>query len=111
MGEHELQTTTKSRLEITNPPGVTASSVPGEAVSVNAVKVGAVNFGDKLKGYYHTLIVLVGAVIILLNQLSSALGWIPDYGQKIAVWISIALGVLTVLLTALKSNESWVDDL
>lgn len=88
--------------------------IPQEAehvVAVRKVAAGPVSFMDKLKGYYHTIFTVLAALVVLLNELSSALGWIPDYGPKLAGYISVAVVLLTAVVNGMKSNESWVDDL
>jgi hypothetical protein len=66
---------------------------------------GPVGILDKLKGYYHTLIVGLGAILIVLNQLTPFLSFLP--GTKAEVTTVIA--VLTAVVTFLKNNEHWIN--
>lgn len=100
----------KKSLVVVNRPGALASN-PASAIVVKSILSGPVTFFDRVKAYYHTLITVVGGVLALLNQVSSAVGWIPDYGPKLAGYVSVGIIFVTALLNFLKSNEVIVDDL
>lgn len=72
---------------------------------------GNVTWRDKLKAYYHTIFTAVGTILVMLNQIAAVAGWIPGYGTQAAGYVSVAIGVVTVISNALKSNEQWVDSL
>lgn len=104
--------TTKLRIEV-KPNDVQnaqtlAATGPGTPVNVVDETSGPVTFLDKLKGYYHTLIVVIGSVLVILNEVTPVLNFLPDNGKQ---WVTGAIAVLTIAATALKSNEHWVDDL
>jgi len=82
-----------------------ARTVP---VQVLESKDGPVTLLDKVKGYYHTLIVLVSFLLILLNQLLTMKDVVPPDLTK---WIDLGILALTPVFTLLKSNEQWVDGL
>lgn len=97
----EVPTVTKARVEIL---------ANGEPVKV-AEKPGPVTFMDKVKKYYHTVITVGAAILVLLNQIVAAVSWIPDYGPKAAGYVSVAIVIVTAIVNALKSNEQWVNNL
>lgn len=103
---------TKQRLQIKSNDVQTAKTLavvgPGTPVKVVDEKVGAVTFLDKAKGYYKGLIALVGSLLIVLNQVSPLLNFIPGNGKE---YVSYAIGLLTVAGAFLKENQHWVDDL
>lgn len=106
--------TTKRRLEIKPNSDVhEASTRLGEPAVAGVVKVvdqeaGAVGFLDKAKGYYHTIITVIGAVLVLLNEVTPVTNFLPPTQRG---WISVGIVFLTALANFLKSNEQWVDDL
>lgn len=72
------------------------------------VKEGQVTWVDKLKGYYHSLITLVGAILVFLNQITPMAGFLPvEYRH----WVDLAIIIATFVANVLKSNEYWVNDL
>jgi hypothetical protein len=99
----------KKQLVIVNKTG--AANDPASAVVVAKTLAGPVSLLDKIKGYYHTLITVLGAVLVLLNEAVGAVGWIPGYGSQIAGWVSAGIVFLTALVNFLKSNETYVDSL
>lgn len=75
-------------------------------VKVLDVKPGEVGFLDKLKAYYHTVITVLGGIVVFVNEvtpLTDALG--PDVQR----WVSVVVIFLTALLNMLKSNEVWIN--
>lgn len=101
----------RKRLEIANVPGEPNATNPPTAVQVVDRKLGPLSIFDKVKTYYHTVITLIGFVLVLLNQLLPAVGWIPGYGSQAAGYVSAAIVFVTAVANFLKSNEHWVDDL
>lgn len=107
---------TKQRIEVAprgikvrvQRPGAAFADPPVAGVKVVATRAGAVTLLDKLKAYYHTLIVIVGSILVIVNEVTPLLNFLPDGGKQ---YVSVAIGVLTAVATALKSNEHWVDDL
>ena len=89
----------KDRLEI----------APTGTPAVIDSKVGTVNFGDKLKGYYHTIIIVVTGLVAFLNQVGPLGNLLPEGSIKSAVTGLIVF--VGALLTFLKSNEIWVERL
>ncbi|MDQ2636162.1 MAG: hypothetical protein M3Y83_04695 [Actinomycetota bacterium] len=79
-----------------------APEVPA-TVQVLATKPGELTWRDKLKAYYHALIVFVGSVLAVLSVVELP----AEYGK----WVSTAVLILTTVLTALKSNEVWISEL
>ena len=84
---------------------------PDGAAAVIDSKLGPVTFTDKIKAYYHTLITVVGGILVVLNQVLPATHIIPGYGTQAAGYVSAAIVFLTALVNALKSNETWVNAL
>ena len=84
---------------------------PEGGATVIETKPGTVTFLDKIKAYYHTLITVVGGILVVLNQVLPATHIIPGYGTQAAGYVSAAIVFLTALVNALKSNETWVNAL
>jgi hypothetical protein len=97
--------TTKRRIK--TPPNADVHGPEVPPVKVVDERTGAVTFLDKLKGYYKALITVLGAVLLALNELTPATNFLPTTAHH---WLSVALSVLTAILTFLKANEHWVDD-
>ena len=89
---------TKQRVEIT-PQGTSA---------VIESKSGPVTFLDKIKSYYHTLIIVTTALLALATQIAPLGDFLPGPGKNIVTGVILFVGSL---LTFLKSNEIWVDKL
>lgn len=103
--------TTKSRLVVpANTDVHTLVGGPPATVLLDQ-KTGAVSVVDKLKGYYHTLITILAAVLVLLNEVAPAAHWIPGYGPQAAGYVSAAIVFVAAAVNFLKSNQHWVDDL
>ena len=83
-------------------PKHAAPDVPA-TVQVLDVKPGELTWRDKLKAYYHALIVFVGSLLAVLSVLE-----LPDPAGK---WVTTAVLIGTTVLTALKSNEVWISEL
>lgn len=79
----------------------------GEVV-IDKVKPGSVTAVDKLKGYYHTLILVTGALLVLINETTPLTSGLGETAQS---WISGVIVFLTALVNFLKSNETWVNKL
>ena len=97
--------TTKRRIQ--TPPNADVHGPEVPPVQVVDERTGAVTFLDKLKGYYKALITVLGAVLLGLNELTPVFNFLPTTAHH---WLSVALSVLTAILTFLKANEHWVDD-
>lgn len=79
-----------------------APDIPA-TLQVLDVQPGTVGWRDKLKAYYHTLIVAVGTILAILSEIT-----LPgDAGR----WVAIAVLVLTTVKTALTANEVWISEL
>jgi hypothetical protein len=81
---------------------------PRAAVDVIDSHPGPTTTLDRAKGYYHTIITLVGAVLVLLNQITPVTDFLP---ASVRGYVSVAIVFVTAALNFLKSNEHWVDDL
>jgi hypothetical protein len=75
---------------------------------VTEAKPGTVSFGDKVKKYYKGLIALVGALLVLVNQVTPLTNFLGEDTQNL---VSVVIVFLTAVATFLKSNEQWVDKL
>lgn len=82
-----------------------ALSPTGKVTVVKAVP-GTVSLLDKLKGYYHTLIAIVAAVVSILAIVGGYEKYIP---ASLAGYIVTAATLAGAVFTFLKSNEHWVD--
>lgn len=86
---------------------VEVQQVTGDVVVIDA-KPGEVKWTDKVKAYWHTVITVIGALLVLLNQVTPITEQFGGNVQKIATTVII---FLTALLNFLKSNEVWVNKL
>lgn len=98
------------RIEITKSTAVQTFTGSGGTANVKVVgeKSGDVTWLDRAKGYYHTLITLVGAVLVLLNQATPVFSFLPENWHG---YVSVAIVFLTAAANFLKQNEQWVNDL
>lgn len=69
---------------------------------------GTVGFFDKVKGYYKGVIVVIGSILIILNQVTPIFDFLGGNSQH---WFNVVVAAATTVLTILKSNEQWVDKL
>ena len=102
----------KYRIEAAPAPTInTLTSTPadsaGGVVNVVAEKNGSVNWLDRIKSYYHTLITLVGTAILVLNAATPAFDFIPIDKN----YLTVVIATLTTVSVFLKKNETWVDEL
>lgn len=97
------------RIEVSKTPSVHglvgSRSVP---VKVLDSKSGPVTWLDKIKAYYHTLIVMTSIVLAGLTYILTAEGVVPPEWSP---YVNLAIIVLTPVFTLLKNNEQWVDNL
>lgn len=64
---------------------------------------GPLTWRDKVKAYYHTLIIAVGSLLSVLSVIA-----LPgEYGKYVAA----AVLILTTVKTALTANETWISEL
>lgn len=96
----------KQQVEVQVVPQTVGPPV-AKTVVVNQAN-GTVGLGDKVKGYYKGLITAVGAILVVLTQLSAFVGFIPG---PVAGYVSTGIVILTAVSTFLKSNEVWVQKL
>lgn len=68
---------------------------------------GSVTWRDKLKNYWKFAIAATGAILLVLNDLTPVFAVIPASQQTVSIVIAIA----TALLTWLKANDQWVNEL
>jgi len=76
---------------------------------VVAVKPGNVTITDKLKEYYHTIIIVVTGLLAFMNEVGPIGEALPE--GPIRSWVTGGIVFLGALLTFLKSNEVWVNRL
>ena len=94
------ETVVKDRIEIAKDTAAPAAidSKPGPVTAV-----------DKVKGYYHTIIIVVTGLLAFLNQVGPLGELLPEGGMK--NFVTGAILFVGALLTFLKSNEVWVNRL
>lgn len=82
------------------------SSMPVEVV---ATTEGPVTWWQKAAAYYKGGIALIGTVLALLTapEIGPLQHLLPEQYQH---WLTVGIGVATVVLTFLKDNEHWFDD-
>lgn len=71
-------------------------------------KPGPVSWLDRLKGYYHGLIAAAASLLVVLNEVSPVLNFLPG---NLKHYFDVLVVVVGAALTFLKSNEVWVDGL
>lgn len=97
---------TKKLVTVNTEPRVAAPGlVATPPITVISEKPGQVTALDRMRAYYHTLISAVGTVLIVLNQ---ALPVVPDSWKSLTAAV---IATVTVVSTALKSNETWINAL
>lgn len=69
---------------------------------------GSVTFLDKAKGYYKGLIAALTALLVIVNEVTPVLNFLPGQDKQ---YVTAAIAVVGVALTFLKDNEHFVDDL
>ena len=69
---------------------------------------GAGDWKDKAKAYWHTVITVIGAILVLLNQITPITS---QFGGNVQMVTNTVIVFLTALVNFLKSNEIWVDAL
>ncbi|MDD7812639.1 hypothetical protein PP713_08730 [Mycobacterium sp. CSUR Q5927] len=79
-----------------------APEVPA-TVQVLDTKPGELSWRDKVKAYYHTLIVAVGSILSVLSAIT-----LPGQAGE---WVSTAVLIGTTVMTALTANEVWISEL
>ena len=104
---------TKQRLALLpNKSGVHQTFVdsPDTPVRLNVVDAatGPVSTLDKVKGYYKGLITLVGSLLIIANEATPLLNFLPANDKQ---YVTYGIAILTTAAAFLKGNEHWVDDL
>lgn len=106
-------TTTKTRLAVKknehqNTRTLAAATAPAAPVKIVSEKVGVVSFLDKAKGYYKGLITALGAILVIVNELTPLFDFLPGQDKQ---YITAGIAFLTTVAVFLKNNEHWVDDL
>lgn len=79
----------------------------GTAAVVNS-KAGPLTWRDKVKEYYHTIIIFVTSLVALLTQITPLGNFLPEQYRG---WLAAAVLIVGTILTFLKSNEVWVQKL
>lgn len=110
--------TTKQRIAVAprNGPQVTvqqpgaafADPAPNPPVVVVATKAGTVTTLDKIKGYYKGLIAAVGSILVIINEVTPLLNFLPGQDKQ---YVNLVIGFITTAAVFLKDNEHWVDAL
>lgn len=89
---------------------VAESSAVAKAVKVKVTKEtdGPVTWLQKFQGFYKEAIVVVGSVLIVLNQVAPIFNFIPDpVHHYFVVIVAIVTGVSAVLV----KNQTWINSL
>ena len=81
-------------------------AAPSGDVTVVQTKPGAVGVGDKLKAYWHTIITVIGGVLVILNELTPVTN---ELGGDVQHIVTVVIILLTAVVNASKSNEVWVN--
>ena len=89
----------KQRVEVDSPSG---------DIKVLKVKEGPVTGLDKIKAYYHTVITIIGALVVFINEVTSVTS---QFSPDVQHTVTAVVLFLTALLNMLKSNEVWVNKL
>lgn len=97
--------TTKQRIAV--PPNAEVHGPLAPKVMVLKSEPGAITLLDRLKGYYKGLIAVITAVLVIANELTPVLNFLPGQDKQ---YVTIAIAVVGSVLTFLKDNEHWIDD-
>lgn len=101
--------TTKRRVKIEQNANIhTVAGAAPAPVKVVAEAAGPVTFLDRVKGYYKALIALVGAILVIANELTPVLNFLPGLDKQ---YVTIAISAVTAFGVFLRDNEHWLDDL
>lgn len=86
-----------------------AQLVKGRAVASNVVATTTtpLTLLDKVKSYYVQAIAIIGTVLVVVNELTPVLDFVPAAKHT----VTVAIAVLTALSTLLKQNQQWVETL
>jgi hypothetical protein len=76
-------------------------------VKVLKTSSGPVTLLDRFKQYYVQAITVVGTLLLVLNQVTPLLDFVPASKS----YVTIGIAVLTSVSALLKNNETWVEDL
>lgn len=99
--------TTKRRISL--PPNVEVHNLTvAPHVKLGDAEAGAVTWLDKAKGYYKGIIAGLTAVLVVINEVTPVLNFIVPTQDK--QYVTVAIAVIGGVLTFLKDNEHYVDD-
>lgn len=100
----------KSNGEILTIANVAEATNHAKAVTVKVTKEtdGPVTLIQKLQGYYKALIVLVGAILVIVNQATPIVNFLP---ANIQHYFNSIVVVLTAISVILVKNQTWINSL
>lgn len=93
---------------LTGPTKAQVVIEPDGSPSVVNVKAGPVTWRDKVKAYYHTVIIVVTGLLAFLTEVTPLGNFLPD---QYRAWFAGGVLFVGALVTFLKSNETWVNNL
>jgi predicted benzoate:H+ symporter BenE len=97
--------TTKQRIAVPKNTDVHGPVAP--QVQVLTTTTGLVGVLDTLKGYYKGAITAITALLVIVNELTPVLNFLPGQDKQ---YVTAAIAFVGAVLTFLKDNEHWVDD-
>lgn len=97
--------TTKQRIKI--PSNVEVHGPIAPKVQVLKTSTGLVSWIDTAKGYYKGAITAITAILVIANELTPVLNFLPGQDKQ---YVTVAIAAIGTVLSFLKSNEHWVDD-
>lgn len=89
---------------------IAKATAPAKAVKVKVTKetAGDVTWIQKLQGYYKSLVALIAAVLVILNEATPLAGFLPAGAQH---WFNVVVVALGAVSTLLVKNQNWVNSL
>jgi hypothetical protein len=73
-----------------------------------AIKDKPLGFGDKIKRYYKQIIVVIGAILVTLNELDPITNLFSMETRHV---ITVIITVITTIGVVLKENEHWIENI
>lgn len=64
---------------------------------------------DKAKGWYKDIVVAIGSILVIANELTPVFNLVVPAAEK--HWVTAGIAFLTAALTFLQKNQAWVENL
>lgn len=98
-----MSNVTAQKHQLVLAPKFVDPDVEGNVAVVDTAS-GVVTAWDKVKAYYKGAIAIVGATLVVLNQVTPIFNFVPD---PIHHYFTVIVAVVTAAGVVLKQNEHW----